>query len=543
MQVKRFSKLPVLILTAAVAIFLGLIGSSSPVSALSGADFNAARIIDDIIFFNPYTMSPDDIQVFLNAKVPTCDTNGTQTSEFGGGTRAQYGTSRGYPPPYICLKDYSQSVPTTAGDAYCSGGIAGGTKSAASIIMEVAIACSVNPKVLIVTLQKEQNLVTDDWPWSIQYRSAMGYGCPDTAECDSQYYGFFNQVYNAARQFQRYAKQPDVFNHGSGRTSFVSYQANRPDCGGTNLFMQNQATAGLYNYTPYQPNQAALNNLYGLGDGCSAHGNRNFWRLFNDWFGSSYSNDTFVSHPDGALLEMNHAIFLVDNHVRRHIRTPSIFDSYGYKWSEVRRAVAGDYNLPEGMPLEIIKPGKLFRTPTSSVYTMIWDSSSSAWVKQMVTYDGFINLGYRWDEVLVLPYGEFPSGDYATHLSTAQHPSETLIRAQNDSKVYMLDSGTRRYVPRPEVLYSYNYWWTDIKTATTQDNLLPIGADMPYREGSVLYDGSNLYITDLPLTGNNVKRPIAPWECFSDRLSYRMNEVLVLTPDALPVDNGPIIYC
>lgn len=55
--------------------------------------------------------------------------------------------------------------------------------------------------------------------------------------------------------------------------------------GGTNVSIENLATAGLYNYTPYQPNQSALNNLYGSGDSCGAYGNRNFWRLFNDWFG------------------------------------------------------------------------------------------------------------------------------------------------------------------------------------------------------------------------------------------------------------------
>jgi hypothetical protein len=49
----------------------------------------------------------------------------------------------------------------------------------------------------------------------------------------------------------------------------------------------NQATANLYDYTPYVPNSAALNNLYGLGDGCSSYGNRNFWRIYNDWFGST----------------------------------------------------------------------------------------------------------------------------------------------------------------------------------------------------------------------------------------------------------------
>jgi hypothetical protein len=44
---------------------------------------------------------------------------------------------------------------------------------------------------------------------------------------------------------------------------------------------------------PYQPNQAALNNLYGIGDGCSAYGNRNFWRIFTGWFGSTYNRNAF----------------------------------------------------------------------------------------------------------------------------------------------------------------------------------------------------------------------------------------------------------
>ena len=540
---KRFGKLCAVILALALGAVFGFFGLSSSVSALSGTDFNAGRIIDDVIFFNPYTMSPDDIQIFLNAKVPTCDTNGTQPSGRSGyPTRADWGTANGSPPPYTCLKDYSQSVQGSSPDSYCSGSVGAGTMSAAQIIYNVAQACGINPKVLIVLLQKEQSLVTDDWPWPIQYRSATGYGCPDTASCDAQYYGFFNQVYNAARAFQRYAKTNGP-NYVVGRTNFIAYQANRPDCGGTNVFLDNQATAGLYNYTPYQPNQAALNNLYGTGDGCSAYGNRNFWRMFNDWFGSTYSNDTFVSHPDGALLEMNYAIFLVDNGVRRHVRTPAIFDSYGYKWSEVRRAVAGDYNLKEGMPLDVIRPGKLFRTPTSAVYVMAWNSSSSTWIKQHVTYAAFTGLGYRWDEVQEIPYAELPQGDYATPLSDQQHPTGTLIRSADDPRVFVVDTGTRRHIPRPEVLSSYHYWWSDIKSATAQDNQLPIGAPYPYRESSVLYDGGNLYITDLPPSGDNRKRPIAPWECFSDRLSYRMNEVFVLAPDALPTDTGPIIYC
>lgn len=252
--------------------------------ALSGSEFRAGSIMDDSLFFGANNMSSDEVQTFLNAKVPVCDTNGTQP--YAGTTRAAYSTSRGYPPPFICLKDYRQDIPSKAAQAGLCGTISAGNKSAAQIITEVANACSVNARVLLVLLQKEQSLVTDDWPWPTQYRSATGYACPDTAPCDAEFYGFFNQVYSAAKQFKRYAAYPSSYNYRAFRNNYVQYNPNA-SCGGSSIYIENQATAGLYNYTPYQPNQPALNNLYGTGDSCSAYGNRNFWRMYNEWFGKT----------------------------------------------------------------------------------------------------------------------------------------------------------------------------------------------------------------------------------------------------------------
>lgn len=278
----------------ALFTFSGLLASYSA-SALSGSEFQSGRIIDDVVFFNSNSMDTNTIQNFLNSKVPVCDTNGSQA--YGGSTRATYGASRGYPPPYTCLKNYSQSTPSKGAETGLCGAYGGGVKSAAQIINDVSRSCGISPKVLIVLLQKEQSLVTDDWPWSNQYRSATGYGCPDTAPCDSEYYGYFNQVYNAARQFKRYARDASQFGYRAGRTNYIQYNP-VASCGGSNVFIQNQATAGLYNYTPYQPNASALNNLTGSGDSCGAYGNRNFWRLFNEWFGSTLSDCSLVDVGD-----------------------------------------------------------------------------------------------------------------------------------------------------------------------------------------------------------------------------------------------------
>lgn len=272
--------------------------NTSKTSALSGSEFKAGRIIDDAVFNNKNSMSVGQIQEFLNSKVPSCDTNGAQMYN-GTQTRAQWAAANGRPaPPYTCLKDYTQNIPTVTngGSDLCKSSINGGVKSSAQIILDVSQACNVNPQVLIVLLQKEQSLISDTWPWPNQYQAATGYGCPDTAPCDAEYYGFFNQVYQAAKAFRRYEANPNSFNYKANRNNNIYYNPNLGGCGSSNVFIENQATASLYIYTPYQPNAAALNNLYGTGDGCSAYGNRNFWRMFNDWFGSTYA-DAYQAQP------------------------------------------------------------------------------------------------------------------------------------------------------------------------------------------------------------------------------------------------------
>jgi len=254
--------------------------STQPVSAATGWD--ATSIIDDVVFTNKDTMSAADIQNFLVSKVPTCDTYGTQTSEYGGGTRAQWGQANYGQSTFTCLKDYVE-----------------GGKKASQIIYDTAQNFSINPQVLLVLLQKEQGLVTDTWPLNIQYRSATGYGCPDSTPgvCASDYYGFTNQVNWAARMFRAimndsptwYKKYyPYWVNDPSTGTTGPRYVQYNPDagCGGSWLNIANRSTQALYNYTPYQPNAAALNASMGTTVYCGAYGNINFYRYFVQWFGT-----------------------------------------------------------------------------------------------------------------------------------------------------------------------------------------------------------------------------------------------------------------
>ncbi|MGK5113008.1 LGFP repeat-containing protein [Geodermatophilus sp. CPCC 205506] len=235
--------------------------SSTPAQAADLSAFRAGNIVSDAVYFNPSTMTPDQIQAFLVQKGANCTAGD------------------------LCMKNYRVSTFTRTG-TNCATYPGGENERAADVIWKVAQVCGINPQVLLVTLQKEQGLVTATSPTASKYRIAMGYGCPDTAACDAQYYGFFNQVYMAAWQFRRYSTLPRNYGYKAGMNNTILWHPNSA-CGSTQVYIENQATANLYNYTPYQPNAAALAAGYGLGNSCSSYGNRNFFSYFSDWFGST----------------------------------------------------------------------------------------------------------------------------------------------------------------------------------------------------------------------------------------------------------------
>jgi hypothetical protein len=298
-----------LLLFAAISsVFFGVV-SSNTTHALPVVGFQAGRIIDDAVFTSKDSMNVSQIQNFLNSKVSACDTYGTQPSEFGGGTRAQWGTAHGYPPPYTCLKDYSEN------------GI-----GSAQIIYNIAQKYQINPQVLIVLLQKEQGLVTDTWPLSTQYKTATGYGCPDTAPCDSQYFGLTNQLDWSGKMFRAIMNgSPTWYSPYVVGTNYIQWSPNAA-CGGSNVDILNRSTAALYDYTPYQPNQAALSNAYGSGDSCSAYGNRNFYSYFNDWFGPSIVGQYMSPLFKGIT---SNIIYAVVGNTKYPLASPDVMDAYG----------------------------------------------------------------------------------------------------------------------------------------------------------------------------------------------------------------------
>lgn len=224
--------------------------------------FNPGKIITDHRFHDTVDMNADDVQAFLNNHEASC--NGS-----------------------TCLRSLQMDVPDRPGDGLCDAYKGGKKQSAAQIIDGAARSCGISQKVLLTMLQKEQHLVaTNHPPTQVQLRSAMGLSCPDDADCDTRYAGFFNQVYGAAHRFRYYQAHRNQYAYQTKALNDVRFS---PDvsCGSGKVYIENDATALLYIYTPYQPNEAALQAGDGEGDRCSSYGNRNFVIIYNNWFGRS----------------------------------------------------------------------------------------------------------------------------------------------------------------------------------------------------------------------------------------------------------------
>ena len=294
----------------AVALGVVMVVPAKPVGAVSAMDFDAGNIIDDAVFYNKDAMSLAQIEQFIIDHTPVCDTWGVKPVGSGrsinGVTvnpntpRAEYakmmrasGNTAYHDPPYACLNVYHEN-PVTKENSFTMGAVSfEGGISAAEIIYNAAQEYGLNPQVLLVTLRKEAgSLWSDDWPLARQFTHAMGYACPDTgpngtANCDSTYNGFYNQMSRAAWQFDRYKNNITQYQYRPGQWSNIKY-APDSSCGTKSVYIENIATASLYIYTPYTPNDAALKAYPGEAP-CGAYGNRNFFMMFNQWFGSTHS--------------------------------------------------------------------------------------------------------------------------------------------------------------------------------------------------------------------------------------------------------------
>ncbi|NLT28888.1 MAG: hypothetical protein GXX86_00285 [Propionibacterium sp.] len=260
------------VLVATLAMLAGVtVGAPRAQSATVIDGFDPGMLISDAHFYASTRMTAAQVQTFLDREGRNCVPGPDGTK---------------------CLKDYAADVPAMAATRYCQAVTGGKGWRASRIIADLSRACGINPEVILVMLQKEQSLVYASGSMlnKTRYDKALGSGCPDFQPCDPNAAGFVMQVYSAGERFQKYRQHPERYNYKVG-SNVISYHPTG-QCGSARVNIRNQATAALYTYTPYVPNEVLISSAGTQSDSCSVPGNLTFYRYLKRWFPGSTTGST-----------------------------------------------------------------------------------------------------------------------------------------------------------------------------------------------------------------------------------------------------------
>ncbi len=458
----------------------------SPLLALAAtAEFNAEYIISDAELQDYTNWTTSDIQRFLDSKGSYLSTLQTQDAN-------------------------------------------GVIKSAAEIIHDAAAEYQINPKYILVTLQKEQSLITDDSPTQKQLDWAAGYGVCDSCSMDDprmqKFRGFGKQVDNAAGIMRWYYNNTD--------RAIVKKKDAQITIDDMNLVPQSWATAFLYTYTPH------------------IHGNKNFWRIWSTWFEQVYPDGTLfksassgdywilqdgkrrhfknmtalitrsnpklaisiadidlsnypegseISFPNFSILKSSTGVYLVDYDRLRPFASADVVQKIGFNPDEIidvsdvdlanytmGPVITASSTAPQGVVYEI--------TDAKNTYYLLKEDTLYP-----ITDKAIVDVNYA-----KLPKEKHKLKDLAAHTLTTiplTFNDGTLLQASGSSIVYVMESGKRRRIADDETFAGMGYKRTNINTITLS-SLLTIP------EGEKLFLNSSLLSSKDKFLGDS-KTPVS----------------------------------
>jgi D-alanyl-D-alanine endopeptidase (penicillin-binding protein 7) len=445
-----------------LAFFIITIGLSIPSFSYS-AEFNPNYLISDEEMQNYQCMDKTDIQAFL-------DDNGGYISR---------------------LRTEDKN---------------GDRKTTADIISQAAKEYSINPKYLLVKLQKEQSLITDPDPTQKQLDGATGYGITDGCgwTCDSylRNKGFGKQVDSAAGIMRWY------YDH-VGEESWIKKPNTTYNIDSTSVKPVNYATAFLYTYTPH------------------LQGNQNFWTLWQRWFDQVY--------PDGSLVKTadNSSVYLIQDGKKRLIESMSaLVTRYNPKLiiiipsSEIARYETGSaISLPN---YAVLKQNEKY-------YLVDYD-----YLRPFSSQDVVRALGYNPDEIIDVTAEDV--ADYKIGLTITADvaaPFGRLVRVKEDDQLYYLQDNVYSPIFDDQIAKINFPNLAEEKINATDLANYTLGDPTPLKDGILFgVTGSNrIYVTE-----KGEKRHIASEEVYTG-MGYKWENIIWLNQFAgMAHENGQAIY-
>ncbi len=435
-----------------IAIFFVLVGIiADPLLVVAQADFNPHFIISDQELQDLGTWTRADVQKFLDSKGSYLRTLQTENAS-------------------------------------------GTPKLASDIIYDAAQMYQINPKYILVTLQKEQSLVTDDSPTQKQLDWAAGYGVCDSCGMDDEkiqkFRGFGKQVDNAAGIMRWYYEHEDQ--------PFIKRKDNPIRIDDKDVTPQSWATAFLYTYTPH------------------LHGNKNFWRIWDAWFSQVYPNGTLLKSAESG------DYWLVQEKTRRRFKNKSALIS---RLDPKLAVTVPDIELNNyTIGAEISFPNYSLLKAPSGIYLIDYEA-----IRPFASEDVLHKLGYNPQELIDVEESDlsgFIIGSVITVSSTA--PQGIIYQISDLKNTYYLLKDTVLYPITDKHVIETNYKTLRIEKHKTKELSKYQTADLPvtFKNGTLIETPGNAatYVIE-----QGKRRRIADEETFK-ALGYKHANVVSVDP-------------
>lgn len=367
-------------------------------------------------------------------------------------------------------------------------------KSAAALIYDHSQENKINPRVLLVTLQKEQSLVDNANPTQYNFDWATGWavcdGCSLSDPKVAKYKGFAKQIDGAAGGYRWYLEQFD-----SNNNTWLIWPNKSVTIDKQTVTPANRATASLYNYTPH------------------LHGNENFNKIWTRWFALSY--------PDGSLLYVKGEpdVWLIKDGVRRTFKSLAVLKSR-YNAENVLTVPKTDVEkYPIGAEIKFANYS-LVRIPSGRIYLLVDEEK-----RGIVSMEVFRTLGFNIEEVDNVAEADLADyGEGAPITMESAYPSGALLQNKKTGGVFWVKDGVKRPVIDKSLL-AINY---------KNYKIAPVAPDelekYPSQPPALIKNGTLIRSKENPavyVISDGTRRPIISPETF-EKMGYKWNNVKVV---------------
>lgn len=366
----------------------------------------------------------------------------------------------------------------------------GTVRTVADIIYRAAQEHRINPKYILVKLQKEQSLITDPNPTQKQLDGATGYGINDGCGWSCATYlankGFGKQVDAAAGIMRWY------YDHANSEPWIKKANAVYA-IDDTRITPANNATAFLYTYTPH------------------IQGNKNFWSLWQRWFEQVYPNGTLLQADDGE------TVYLIQNGTKRAFSNMTALTSRFNPGMIITVPASELARYSDATPITL--PNYSILRQAGTYYLLAFDE-----IRPFESDSVVRDLGYNPGEIIDVQPADiaFMNRGKTIKVATAEALYGRLIRIKENNNLYFLDEGILHLLTEQEIA-AINFPNLRVEPVSITDLPRPVmGNPVLFKDGTLLLpDGSSkVYVIE-----NGKKRHIASEDVFNG-LGYKWKNII-----------------